>query len=532
MLLVAFVGCAVQFVGCAVQRDNGAFTSKAPPAFSHSGNVSAPDRWWESFADPALNRSLDQAFDGSFTLAAALQRLNVARARARREASDLWPDVNGIASISSAFGPGSDRTELNLGFDTSYQVDLWGEIQSRVDAERLRASATGADYHAIALTLSGEIVRTWFALIEAHAQAALVEDQIETNRNGLTAQELRFGIAGVVQSPDVFRQRQLVESTLEQRVIVEARIELLEHQLAVLLGQMPQQASYFTGSELPELPPLPATGLPCELLQRRPDVRREYLEFMAADQDLASAISAQFPRLSLTGSLTNVTEKPENLFRNWFVGIGGQLIAPLLDGGQRRAEVDRTASLVRQRFNEYGETMLNAFREVEDALALERNQQKRLEHLNAQLDLSRKASDRLREFYLIGDANYLDVLSAIQAQQRLQRETLNARLELLLIRVSLYLALAGDFQPRSQELVEFEDQSVPPQLPAASDDRSAAPEEIDAPEPESERDVSATSGGNQGSSLTADELPAPQNTPDFKQLLRSAERLLDSDPNE
>ena len=90
---------------------------------------------------------------------------------------------------------------------------------------------------------------------------------------------------------------------------------------------------------------------------------------MAADRDLASAISAQYPRISLTGSVINAAESPETLFRDWFVSIGSQLIAPLLDGGQRRAEVDRTAAVLRQRFDEYGQTMLIAFREVEDTLA-------------------------------------------------------------------------------------------------------------------------------------------------------------------
>ncbi len=141
---------------------------------------------------------------------------------------------------------------------------------------------------------------------------------------------------------------------------------------------------------------------------------------------------------------------PETLFRDWFVSIGGQLIAPLLDGGQRRAEVDRTAAVAGQRFYEYGQTMLNAFREVEDSLALERYQIERIERLDAQVHLAEQASGQLREQYLIGDADYLDVLSAIQSQQRLQREVLSARLELILIRIGLYLALAGDFDTRPQ----------------------------------------------------------------------------------
>ncbi len=189
---------------------------------------------------------------------------------------------------------------------------------------------------------------------------------------------------------------------------------------------------------------------------------------------LASAISAQYPRLSLTGSVINVAESPETLFRDWFVSIGGQLIAPLLDGGQRRAEVDRTTAVVRQRFNEYGQTMLNAFREVEDSLALERYQIERIERLEAQVDLAQQASEQLREQYLIGDADYLDVLSAISTQQRLQRETLSARLELVLIRIGLYLALAGDFDTRPQGTLGFQDDPfLIEELPSESENGSS-----------------------------------------------------------
>lgn len=436
----------IALVGCANQDGRVSFPLNDPPPFSDGGQVVAPDRWWTTFADAGLDEQIYQAFDGSFTLAAALNRLHAARALTRREASDLWPDVDGVVDIGSVFGPGSTRRSYTWGLDASYQVDLWGQIESRVEAERLRAAATGADYHAVALSLSAEVARTWFALIEAHAQLALLDEQLKTNRTGATLQESRFGL-GQVRSADVLRQRQLVESTLEQAVIVRARVEVLEHQLAVLMGKPPQEASFVTGDQLPELPPLPATGLPSELLHRRPDVRRDFLAFQAADRDVASAVATQYPRLNLAASLLNVADRPEDIFRDWFVSIGGQLIGPLIDGGQRRAEVDRTKAVVRQRFHEYGQTMLNAFREVEDSLALERYQLERIDHLEKQVELARQASEQLREQYLIGDTDYLNVLSAITSQQRLQRDTLSARLELLQIRVTLYLALAGDFQP-------------------------------------------------------------------------------------
>ena len=447
-----FVG-PLLVAGCAKREVTATFPTETPPPFSSSGEMVVPDRWWTTFEDPRLDFLVEEAFNGSFTLAAALQRLRAARALTRREASDLWPDVDGVAEILGDFGPGRDRGLYTWGFDVSYQVDLWGQIESRVEAERLRAAATGADYQAIALTLSAEITRTWLSLIEAHAQLELLDEQIESNLFGLELQEGRFG-QGQSSAPDVWRQRQLVESTREQAAVVKARIDVLEHQLAVLLGQMPQEASYEPGTELPALAPLPDTGLPSELLTRRPDVRRDFLAFMAADRDVASAISAQYPRLNLSGSVLNVADQPETLFRDWFVVIGGQLIAPLIDGGQRRAEVDRTGAVVRQRFNEYGETVLNALREVEDSLALERYQLERIGHLEEQTELAGLAAEVLLIQYSSGafeDVSYLDVLSSKTAEQRLQRELLAARLELLLIRVGLYLALAGGFEPRPQD---------------------------------------------------------------------------------
>lgn len=435
-----------------------------------------PERWWAEFDNAALDLQIDRALRGNYTLAVARQRVNAARALARRESSDLFGDLNGLVGFSSTFGPERDRSSLEFGLGANYPVDLWGEIQSRVDAERMRATSTAFDYQATGLALSAEIARTWFSLIEARAQVVLLNQQISNNRTGLEIQESRFGL-GLIRSADVLRQRQLLESTLEQSVVAKASIELLEHQLAVLLGEMPQTASYDTGSQLPELPQLPATGLPSDLLKRRPDVRRDYMAFQAADQDLAASISAQYPRVNLTGSLLNVADSPETVFRDWFVSIGAQLVAPLLDGGQRKAEVDRRSALVCQRFYEYAQTMLIAFAQVEDSLVQERYQLERIQRLQKQVELAGQSSDQLRQQYLIGDAEYLDVLSAITAQQRLQRQTLSAQLELVLIRISLYESLAGDFDDRAQSnvgqpvLIQNEFQNLP-----------GAPELVELPE--------------------------------------------------
>ena len=435
--------------GCAYKDAAVGWSLTPPPPFSESGEVPVPDRWWTAFDDSDLNRQVDCALDGNYTLAAALQRLQAARALTRREASDLLPDVNFFKEAAGTIrsnGPETNRFELGL--DAAYEVDLWGRIESRVEAERLRASATEADYQAVALVLTAEIARTWYALIEARAQMTLLQQQLTTNVTGVKLQEAGFGGAGreEVNPADVLRQRQLVESTREQMVIVQARVDPLGHQLAVLQGQPPQGVRFETGVELPNLPPLPATGLPSELLHRRPDVQRDFLALSAADNDLASAVSAQYPRFNLTGSLSTVAENPENLFRDWVLTALAQIIAPLFDGGQRAAEVDRNAAVLRELIAQYGQTVLIAYREVEDALALEEQQRKRIENLKKQLVFAQQASEILRQQYFFEeDADYLDVLTSITQEQQLQRDILSARLDLTLTRINLYLALAGSF---------------------------------------------------------------------------------------
>lgn len=502
----------IPLAGCASKGPTPSFAANTLPPLSASGEFTAPDRWWDSFADDGLNREVTLAMGENFDLGAALQRLRAAQALTRREASDLFPDLNGFVSNQNTFGPGPNDTRINWGLDAAYQVDLWGQIRSRVEAERLRTAATHSDYHAIALTLSAEIARTWFALIEDYAQLELLDEQVETNELGLKAVELRYAEIGEGGSPNVLRQRQLVQSTLEQIIVVKADIEVLEHRLAVLTGQPPQTASYTTGSTFPELPPLPATGLPSELLNRRPDVRASFQLLAAADQDLAAAVRDQYPRLDLSASLINSAENPESLFRDWFLSIGGQLLGPILDGRQRRSEVDRRRALVCQRFNEYRQTILIALQEVEDSLALERFQIERIEKLSTQVELAKKASEQLLQFFITGEATYLDVLSANQSQQRLQRSLLSARRELILIRVGLYAALAGSFDTRSQvaSYLPAEDPQVPSDgsgEPQTGEPRDTA--SVNANRPNTESQVSRDSDF----AGTADNIqpPAPEN---------------------
>ncbi|MEX1123546.1 MAG: efflux transporter outer membrane subunit [Balneolales bacterium] len=445
--LLTFSGIVLLAItGCRTQK-TASPPVEIPDNFSTSGTQLVPERWWTTFDDDNLNAVVDSALQSNFNLLTAWQRLQAAQAVVDRESSALYPDLEASAGgeVNRPANNFQDPESIQLGLSSVYEIDLWGRIRSGVEAEQFRAQATLSDYQTVALTLSAEIVRTWYQLADAQNQLALIEQQIETNLTVLELLTNRFQI-GQIQSVDVLRQRQLVEATREQRTYAEAGVQVLEHQLAVLLGRSPQSGIEINPEDLPELPSLPDAGVPIELVQRRPDVQSSFLLLRAADRDLASAISNQYPRLTISASASSIADNAASLFEDWALSFAGNLIAPIFYGGQLSAEVDRTEAVKQQRLYEYGQTILTSFREVEDALIREEKQTESIQSIERQVELATRAYEQLRVQYLNGSGNYLDVLTALDGIQQLHRDLLSARLTLVEYRVALYRALAGSFE--------------------------------------------------------------------------------------
>lgn len=434
------------FISCRTQGEI-ADPVEIPETFSDSGTELVPAKWWTSFEDNRLNTIIDSALTSNFTLLTAWERLRAAEAVVDRESSLLFPtfEATGSAQADRFSDNSQDSEQLQLGLSSSYEIDLWGRIGSSIDAEQFRAQATFYDYQTAALSLTAEIVRTWYRLADAQNQLALVNEQIDTNLTVLELLNNRFEI-GQIQSVDVLRQQQLVEATREQRTYAEARVRTLEHQLSVLLGQSPQTGIDFRPEDLPQLSPLPSTGIPTDLVQKRPDVQSAFASLRAADNDLAAAISNQYPRLSISASASTAAESAGALFEDWAISFAGNLLAPVFYGGELRAEVDRNEAVKNQQLYEYGQTILTAFREVEDALIREKKQVESIDSIERQLELASQAYRQLRIQYLNGSGNYLDVLTALDDIQQLRRDLLSTRLTLVEYRISLYRALAGSFE--------------------------------------------------------------------------------------
>lgn len=444
MLLLSYA--IISMTGCAPKTIKATLPIDSPEAFSYSGEQPPPDRWWTIFDDQVLNAMVDQALDSNFNLMTFWYRFQETQAIADREASYLLPEVE--TSMQSRMNrPQPDFVggeNVQLGLSAFYQVDLWGRIRSLAEAERYRADATFADYQAAAISLSGEITSTWYQLMAEWLHLALIKEQIATNEKMLDFIKAQFG-SGQIRSVDILRQQQLVEATREQKILTESRIEVLEHQLAVLSGLPPQTELEYSPDSLPDLPPLPETGIPVELVRRRPDVQRAFHLLQAADREVAAAISNRYPRLSISTSVSVRANSVEDLFQGWAYSLGGNLLMPLFYGGRLSAEVARTESVKNQRLYEYGQAVLVAFREVEDALIQERKQLESIQVLERQVELAEQSYEQLQIEYFNGMSDFLAVLTALSQEQQLRRDLISAKLILLEYRIDLYQALAGSF---------------------------------------------------------------------------------------
>jgi NodT family efflux transporter outer membrane factor (OMF) lipoprotein len=438
-----------------------------PESFSIKGETPLPDKWWTELGDSGLNALIDKALDGNFSLRAAWDRLDQARSIAAREGADLWPSLEGTASASRTrtvsksvpamsttpsgtvqTGTKKDTTYSNnftLGLLASYELDLWGRIRSARQAALLDVQATEEDLQTAAITLTAEIANVWYRLVEQYGQLKLLDEQIETNEKQLEVITLRFR-RGLAEAPDVLQQKQLVESRRGERILVTSTIETLKHLLAVLVGQAPGTMEVEVPGTLPELPPLPETGFPAEWIRKRPDIYSSELRIRAADKRLGEAIANQFPRVSISVSANSSQAEFGDLFDDWASTLAGNLVAPLFEGGARRAEVRRTRAVVAETLNSYNQLVLDSLQEVEDALTQEMRQAEYLESLRTQLDLSRMSTDQVLDRYIKGTLDFTRYLTTLASYQNLQRTGLQGELNLVQYRIDLYRSLAGGWE--------------------------------------------------------------------------------------
>jgi len=434
--------------GCSDPVKNPAMPTEIPKSFSTTGAEPLDGNFWQAFEDDQLDTLIDQALANNFNLETAWDRLAQAQAVAKKSEAALWPQAELDAGFRRSRVENQGLTNYSnlysLGIAAGYEVDLWSRLKSSQKAAWLDVQAQHDAVNTAAITVTASIANTWYQLAEVKALVQIAAEQIETNRQVLEVVTVKFR-KGATSAADVLRQRQLVASTEALLIVAEEAEELFQYQLSVLVGHQPELTWQQTSIVLPDLPPLPRLGIPADVLWRRPDVRRDFRLLQAADQRLAAAVADQYPRISLAASADTSAVSVHDLFDDWLANLAANAFQPLFDADRRKAEVQRQQAVVTERVHTWGQTILDALRDIEAALTQERQQTKLIESLNLQLGLARETYQRNRERYIKGQANYIRVLESLQSLQALERSVVIAQRILIGYRIDLYRSTAGSF---------------------------------------------------------------------------------------
>jgi len=452
MRLFGFGVCLLILLGCNPfqPKPRSPATDQLPKAYSlYSGQTDSNQNWWKEFADPELSQLIQTALSDNFTLQVAWSRLSQARALAVQAGAERYPDLTAsgdaqVGRLQSSNGSStrSDIETLGLGLYSAYELDLWGRVRAQHETALLQTEASREDINTAATTLAAEVANRWIQIIAQRMQKDLLEKQLRINETLLELVELRFRNA-LVSALDVYQQRQVVENIQADLPLVEETEQLLLNELAVLLGKPARTPLTITRSQLPEPTPLPPTGLPADLLAMRPDVRAAGLRLQAADWQIAAARANRLPSLSLTAQARYGQSEIDVLFDNWLLSLAANLTAPLIDGGFRAAEVDRTRAVAEENLAFYRNTVLTAVKEVEDALVSETKQREHIDALRQVNTTARRALEEAGVRYRNGLNDYLPVLTQLLAAQSLERDLIRAQAGLLTTRVQLHRALGG-----------------------------------------------------------------------------------------
>ena len=413
-------------------------------------SVQVPEHWWTVFQDDLLNDIVLQAFQENLNLKQAWARLEQAQAQATIQGAARLPEVNLDATANRSKQVITDgnsvyNNRFKLGLGLSWELDLWKKIANRTEAAVLLASASRADAEQTALLLSGTVVDLWFTIQEQEQLLVVLKEQIASSRTQLELTELRYG-QGLGNALEVLQQRLQLTQVEGEIPLVLAQLQTSRNQLSVVLGRAPQ-FGLETQPEpvLPKLPAFPDLPTPRVLLDIRPDLRAAHDRVAAADREVAAAIADMLPtvRISLEGAFSSPSIS--SLFENTAGSVAGGLLQPIFDGDRRGAESDRRKAILRERAEAFSEQFLVALREIDDAIARERNQVDFLAKLDDQIAIATFTLTEARLRFANGQTEYLDVITAIQTLQRVQRQHVIARKNLLSYRSALYLSLGGDW---------------------------------------------------------------------------------------
>jgi NodT family efflux transporter outer membrane factor (OMF) lipoprotein len=424
-----------------------------PVDFAGKGN------WWEVFQDPYLNSLEEQINVSNQNLKSAEASFVQARDLVRINRSAYYPTVSANpsaqrvhASTDRPNGASAPQTTYNdwlLPVDASYEVDVWGRVRHTVQQARANAQASAGDLESVRLSLHAELASDYFQARALDAQAQLLDSTVSAYERALELTQNRYH-GGVASQVDVAQAQTQLETTRAQAIDVHVQRAQLEHAIAVLIGKSPADFSLLV-APLNTIPPVVPTGLPSDLLERRPDIAASERRMAAANEQIGIATAAYYPTISLSGSGGFESTSISNWFSGpaGFVQGGAAAFETIFDAGRRRAVSDQARSAYDQTVADYRQTVLGAFQEVEDNLAALRLLEAESKTQQAAVESSQHSLELSNNRYKGGVTTYLEVITAQSIALADQRTLVQIAGERMTASVSLIKALGGGWQSSS-----------------------------------------------------------------------------------
>jgi NodT family efflux transporter outer membrane factor (OMF) lipoprotein len=456
---------AVGLAGCAsVGPDYVAPAPDAPAAWSrleeggpaqdgHAGDIS---QWWRALNDPLLTTLVDEALLANHDVRDAQSRLRAARARRAVAMAGFFPGLDASGSGSRAMssretGSGLTRENYKAGLDASWELDVFGGTRRDFEAAGADLQASVASLNAARVSLAAEVALSYVEMRSLQQRLRIAQANLASQSETLQLTRWRAQ-AGLTDSQDVAQALSSREQTRAQIPALEISLVETQHSLDILLGRTPGSLRNRLDADkgLPRPSDKIAVGIPADVLRQRPDIQAAERTLAAETARVGVAEAARYPSFSLSGSIgleaLTLGALGYSGAETWSL-LGG-ITAPIFQAGRLRAQVEVQDAAREQALLAYEQTVLEALRDVENALISLARSEQRAETLKIAAEAAQNAADMARLRYSSGLVDFQPVLDSERNALSTEDSLASANADRVRALIRLYKALGGGWAPQ------------------------------------------------------------------------------------
>jgi NodT family efflux transporter outer membrane factor (OMF) lipoprotein len=411
--------------------------------------------WWENFNDPVLTQLIQLSYLQNFDIQIASQNIEKVRAESRIIDAKRYPELsaNGSASRSKTssrlgnnFTAGSIRNQFDVTFDASWELDLWGRVRREQEAALARYEASVENSRDVYLTVFAEVARNYINLRGAQERLKQATQKLALFDEALKIVQDQFKL-GSVDKLAVTRAKAERSTAASATPNIKAEIYTIIYRLAVLCGKQPTEMNALLLKKNIQITAqdIVLTGLPSDLMRRRPDIRKIERELAAYTADVAVSKGAFFPSFSLTGSAGNASSNFSNIYSSNSNGwsLGSVINFPLFNAGKLKAQNKAAKAQQKAAIANYHKTILLALEDVEASLIRYAKEAKTLAKLRERETSNNQAFNIMQTRYKLGEVDKLSLLNEKQNLIASHQQSINSETQMLTNIVALYKALGG-----------------------------------------------------------------------------------------